>query len=397
MKVAYSKNIITPVDSMLLGGYDVNGRYSTGIHDDIYCRTMLLEDNNQLYCFTTFDLLCLNDNFINRIKELCNEYGIKNNNVFAAAIHTHSAPLGCGAIFGMETVFGRYDDKYVNHCLDLFNSTLKECFEELFETEVRVSFTRIKGICSERHDKSFFSDDRLWKIEFYNKEKKSIIFNYSCHPTVMHEDNTLISADFVGETERELEKVYDFSMFYNGSAGDVSTRFTRQKSGFEEVERIGKDLAEQILNNEEIVVYEGKELIRNVKKLELELETVDKDHLNSYEDFCNRESNVINRNNCKYARIINSNVNGKIKLNVSIIELVNGLKIVTIPSEIYSGLTKELTDSNKCMIFSYTNGYNLYIPNKAAYERFYYEAAVTLLKKGEAEKLVTFIKREISL
>ena len=82
---------------------------------------------------------------------------------------------------------------------------------------------------------------------------------------------------------------------------------------------------------------------------------------------------------------------------MSIIELVNGLKIVTIPSEIYSGLTKELADSNKCMIFSYTNGYNLYIPNKAAYERFYYEAAVTLLKKGEAEKLVTFIKREINL
>jgi len=62
---------------------------------------------------------------------------------------------------------------------------------------------------------------------------KALLYNFGCHPTVLHEQNHLISADFPGTVASLLtEQVNNlkFAVFFNGAAGDVSTRFYRQKS-----------------------------------------------------------------------------------------------------------------------------------------------------------------------
>ena len=56
--------------------------------------------------------------------------------------------------------------------------------------------------------------------------------------------NRLYSADFPGIARREIEQTSGVpSVFFNGAAGDVSTRFTGPESSFAEVGRFGHLLA----------------------------------------------------------------------------------------------------------------------------------------------------------
>ena len=75
--------------------------------------------------------------------------------------------------------------------------------------------------------------------------KRAIFYSFPCHPTVLSAGNLLVSADFAGQIEKHLHG--DFTVFANGAAGDISTRFTRQESSFEECERMGKLAADYIL------------------------------------------------------------------------------------------------------------------------------------------------------
>src|SRR5665811_764060 len=69
------------------------------------------------------------------------------------------------------------------------------------------------------------------------------------HPTVLHKENHLYSADFPGFAASIMplfEPFVTMPVFLNGAAGDMSTRFYRQSSDFAEVERIGTIVAESV-------------------------------------------------------------------------------------------------------------------------------------------------------
>jgi len=73
--------------------------------------------------------------------------------------------------------------------------------------------------------------------------------NYAVHPTVLGPENLLISKDLV---EYVLSGLYSslgvqVGLFLNGAAGNISTRFTRKRQTFDEAERLGTKIAEQLL------------------------------------------------------------------------------------------------------------------------------------------------------
>jgi hypothetical protein len=72
------------------------------------------------------------------------------------------------------------------------------------------------------------------------------LLHTACHPTVLGAKNQYLSADFPGAARRVFEESAGMpAVFINGAAGDVSTRFTRLSTGFEEVERLGRLLGER--------------------------------------------------------------------------------------------------------------------------------------------------------
>ncbi len=402
-KIGYAFNTITPDEPVLLAGYNCE-RWSKNVHDDLMCHLIVLEYHDKKICFVQFDLLGIDDVFIEMLKQKSKLYGI--DELIAGAIHTHAGPKGTCVVQGIEGIFGEYDEKYVSKCVTVFEECLKTALTDLEEFDVKISTQTIENICSERHSPDRPFDNVLWKIEFslYNN-KKILIYNYSCHPTILHDDNQSISADLIGQVRQDLSQIYDMVMFYNGSAGDVSTRFTRQGSNFQEVERLGHLLSDQIQHNKEYVIYEGKLDIIQIYHEQIALKTWQTNHIENYKnrvDQLAREislgdsSQEMKYNEMKsYYDFLKNNKypqnHDQITIPFDIIKF-NQCFIITIPSEITSSLTLSLTQKYQCMIFSYTGGYHLYIPSVNAFDHRDYEAAMSILERGQGEKLIEYIE-----
>jgi neutral ceramidase len=73
---------------------------------------------------------------------------------------------------------------------------------------------------------------------------------YSMHPTVLHEDSTLISADFPGMTRKYLQGEVlgpDCPVLYHtGPAGNQSPRYSTAANTFPEAEKLGRMLGKAI-------------------------------------------------------------------------------------------------------------------------------------------------------
>jgi hypothetical protein len=72
---------------------------------------------------------------------------------------------------------------------------------------------------------------------------------YSMHPTVLHEDSSLVSADFPHYTRIRLEQAFPGMrvLYHNGPCGNLSPRYWVRGQTFAEAERLGTLLGDQVL------------------------------------------------------------------------------------------------------------------------------------------------------
>src|SRR5699024_186969 len=134
--------------------------------------------------------------------------------------------------------------KQIIKAVDTSISTLKSC-------EIKYSEEKTYGIAKNRNNPDKTYESTLKLVEFkYETGEKNLLYSFPCHPTILHADNHSISADFPGVTSSNLEECSDINLalFLNGPCGDISTRFTREESTFNEVCRLGTLLSNEVLN-----------------------------------------------------------------------------------------------------------------------------------------------------
>lgn len=54
MRIGFSKSDITPPPGIVLGGY-AGYRPCSGVHDPLYCKTVVLEQEGLRYCLISMD------------------------------------------------------------------------------------------------------------------------------------------------------------------------------------------------------------------------------------------------------------------------------------------------------------------------------------------------------
>jgi hypothetical protein len=73
----------------------------------------------------------------------------------------------------------------------------------------------------------------------------------SMHPTILHEDSTLISADFPGLARIILQEKFLGEkcevLYHTGPSGNLSPRHITKENTFQEAKRIGRVLAEEVI------------------------------------------------------------------------------------------------------------------------------------------------------
>ena len=93
LNIGYAQEIITPPVGVGLAGY-MNKRPNIGMYDDLYVKTVII-DNGKVRCgITVFDLVALHDELHAAIKErIVAEFGEElYSNMIICANHTHTGP-----------------------------------------------------------------------------------------------------------------------------------------------------------------------------------------------------------------------------------------------------------------------------------------------------------------
>lgn len=409
MRIGFAKRQITPPIGTELGGY-AGYRPCTGVHDPLYAKAVVLEQEGTRYGLVVLDLLCADEALREAIAETVADLHIAKDHLLVCAIHSHAAPVGviAGAgplaqinnlILPRDPAFGVYMQAVVREA----SAACREAAERLEPFLLRSARGPVPPVGSERHTGKP-AEGALTVVQCRTESgKELVLYNLPCHPTVMSPANTLVSADFAATIEAELGA--DLAVFLNGAAGDISTRFTRRESSFEECARMGSMAAQQIralIEPADFVVPAPLEGIcttvtihaRRTEPVEIAEKRLEEVTARWQEARTQGADGTTLRMLRSYVEGAGVNLEfaqtmgdmRQLHLPVTVFNFA-GQHFITVPAELYSTLLPENTAA-----ICYANGYYRYIADRKAYDDGHYEALAAIAERGEGEKLMDAIR-----
>ena len=317
IKAGVSIRDVSPKKGLPLGGYPHYQRYNTGIHDPLYGSCFYLNDGNTEIVIAALDILFFSKKYVNivrnRVFDKCN---IPGKHIMISCQHTHSGPWAAGGV-DEETMFDNEDADYVDFLIDSLISMIIQAKKEAFTAKIGIG----KGYCGleqgvggNRRSPHGPVDTDVCVIAIKDEQEvvRGIYANYALHPTVIHEDSDVVTADFSGYTRMYIKQVYpDAELVYSqGASGDQSSRYFRQGQSFDEAKRIGFEIgkaAKKVLDN---MVY-SKKYNLSVSWTEMLIKTrkvPSLDLMKQQVDNYKREYERLKANGASYIEVQNANL-----------------------------------------------------------------------------------------
>ncbi len=244
-KAAVSKIDITPADSQQLLGY--GARKSTGIHDRIFHRVVVLDDGKTRFVLVSSDICVLSPSEYDKVAaRLQQEQGIALENFWWTLTHTHSAPElgppGLPEAFMGERYTHQYDRQYTEETEQKLLNAVADALKKLEPARLAVGWghsnaninrraREVDGSTSLGNNPDLPVDRRIGmlRIERADQSPLAIIANYAMHGTVLGGQCTVISGDAPGIVSDYVEKETGAVMlFVNGAAGNIAPIYSTQ-------------------------------------------------------------------------------------------------------------------------------------------------------------------------
>lgn len=408
--LGYAKKKLPINFPIQLAGYNPL-REAVGVHDDVYVKALAFKKRETLHVFLTVDVLAVDQLIYEGLQESLKMNHILPSSLHIFATHTHSSLAGIcetreGILKGTQEILGETDPRLVQQVITICTDVVLQSLEKMSTFTMKIGRGNVPDVGKERHDPNNGGDDSLLTIHFHLENgKKILLYHYACHPTVLNRDNQYISADFPYGVEQNLEG-YDHILFINGNCGDISTRFTRVSPTFKQIDTFGKQIALAIneavdssTNQEKLTTFLVKTFtiplvakkIDSVEVAEQKLTQTEEEIQLALQGANSGERRVLEsklegaKTNLLLAQNLQDSM--EIPLTCTYIQL-NDLRIITVPSEIFSSLTRELKRKYDVEIFAYCNGFHFYITDEEAYHKNYYEALSSPFEIGQGERLI---------
>jgi hypothetical protein len=245
----------SPKDSQFLFGYPHVERYSTGIHDRLWSSAFYLSDGNEQVLFIANDIIFISKEIAKSIRnEISKQTGMKPENIMITATHTHSGPSTVDyASVQADPIVPKADQKYVEFMKDCIVQAGIEAVNAAQDAKIGLGIADDTGVGTNRRNPNGPADHQVPVLLVKNaKTNDNIVCMLVCsmHPTVMHEDSTLVSGDFPGLARIYLQKNVvgeDCSVLHHtGPAGNQSPRHVTNANTFDEAERLGNILGKAV-------------------------------------------------------------------------------------------------------------------------------------------------------
>lgn len=228
-----------------MGGYAGRTARSTGTHDPLTATALVLEDGDRRVALISIDAVIVSAELKRRAVAAI---GMDTDSVLLAASHTHSGPGGDQLDLLLSRAY--YDIETMDAIVAAIRRAVAAAGQDLRECRVELATGTVAGIASDRvlGAPSVPAAAAIARCSDDRGQVVGVIANYACHPTVLDEGNTELSADYVaGLRARIRERTgAQHVLFLNGACGDLSTRFSRRASTHAEAARLGELLADQL-------------------------------------------------------------------------------------------------------------------------------------------------------
>lgn len=247
---------ITPAGSMFLFGYPHVSRYSTGVHDPLLSSALCLDDGRQAAMFVANDIIFVPRASALRVRQkLTDLTGVPPENIMLSATHTHSGPLTVDYISNRnDPVVPPVDADYLAQMENGMIRAGLVAWESRQPAELLFSTADGSAVGGNRRDPGGPANPRVPVMlvrERKTGQALACMLVCSMHPTVLHEDSKLVSADFPGMTRSVLQREWLGDgvpvLHHTGPAGNQSPRHVTRANTFAEAERLGALLAQAVI------------------------------------------------------------------------------------------------------------------------------------------------------
>ncbi len=243
---------ITPDFPTLMAGYpEPKDRIHTGVHDPLHAKLFYLKNQGTELLLISMDLCYYTKRRVRTARELIEKTcGIPAGNITISCTHTHCGPVPSSPPGELWDDRNELYPEYLNKVDALLADGAKEAKESAFPASLGVAAGHCgkeQGVGGNRRDPDGLTDPSVYTVAIQDTDGKlrGVMVNYALHPTVLHAENFLLTADFA-------YYLYEYFMsrhpgvvaaFLEGAAGNQSSRFFRSGQNFEEAKRIGEAIA----------------------------------------------------------------------------------------------------------------------------------------------------------
>ncbi len=255
LRVGAGHTKITPEGPIPLAGYGARWgglgmKKSTGVHDDLYARAIVLDDGTTKTAFVTCDLCVINAGLRQAACRALEKYetGIPADNVMVTGTHTHSGAGGYILSMVAPPVAGFYNPKILNTLSQGIAEAIARADKALAPARMGVACENLEGYNRNRRGSKTL-DPALTVLRFDGADGKpiAVLINFAAHPTIIGGTDMQVSRGWPGAMVDAVREHFGDAtevIFCNGAQGDASPVADRgPKCNYARAVMFGKKIA----------------------------------------------------------------------------------------------------------------------------------------------------------
>ncbi|MBI3694989.1 MAG: neutral/alkaline non-lysosomal ceramidase N-terminal domain-containing protein, partial [Acidobacteria bacterium] len=254
IEAGVGKADLTPPIGTPLAGYGARvGGPSTGVHDPLEARAVVLSNGVEKIALVAVDHLGFDHAMVERVRAAAEKSGIARDHIFVMSSHTHAGGGAYLEIF--PELAGKFDRKIQEFYEQRAADAIVVAARALRPAKIAIGAGAVAGLSRFRSSWPPGGgpiDPEVGVIRIDDAATNQpfvVLMNFAAHPTVLGAKNFQFSADYVGYARQAVERFLGgavMALFANGAQGTVAPRPFRGADEFARAENMGLILAAEV-------------------------------------------------------------------------------------------------------------------------------------------------------
>ena len=269
IKVGLGETIITPDENVRMRGF-ARSQISTGVHDDLHSRSLVVEDaNGTAAVLMTVSLCGMSEEYAKSIRDgITGKTGIPGDNIVISCTHTHAGPnVGSShdTINKEEVDRSMASAGYRRFLVEQCIASAVQAWENRIPGKIGIASTTVFELGRNRRRLLYGGlhpdpEVAVIKVEDAQGNLMGVAFNYGCHPSGLDWRNTLLSEDWPCYAIQGIKKRFGdtiWTAYYQSAEGDINLGYLSELSAigvdmpirnYAYIEKKGMQMAQAVLD-----------------------------------------------------------------------------------------------------------------------------------------------------